>query len=139
MLTLVYGLHYTLHLLHFSFIFVLLAHLHVFRIWFYIISLNNSWDSYFRINLSFWTKGKMERKWRGNTTEENIAILSHFGIHKLSIYKNSWTNDTKKKVFFFYCNGKLDLMLKWRDGALICALIIIITSLQFFPIFLMCK
>ena len=37
---------------------------------------------------------------------------------------------TVRRMFFFYCNGKLDLMLKRKDGALY--VIIVITSLHFF-------
>ena len=36
-----------------------------------------------------WTKGKINRKSRRNITGKDIALLNHFGIYKLSIYKNS--------------------------------------------------
>ena len=50
----------------------------------------------------------------GNTTGKKMAILNHFGIYKLSIYKNSWKNGSKKNVFFYY-SEKLHLLLKMSD------------------------
>ena len=65
-----------------QFYFVPLAHLHVFNTWFYRISSNNVWGSYFKISLA------QRAISRGNTTGKNITIIIHFGIFKLSIYKN---------------------------------------------------
>ena len=87
MLTLLYGLHCTLDLLHFNLIFVILAHLHAFNTCYYRISSNKRLGLFFQ-NQS-WTKGEIEGKSRGNTAGENIAILNHFVIYKLSIYKNN--------------------------------------------------
>ena len=52
-LTLLYGLHCTFHLCHFYFIFVVLAHLHVFDNWHYGISSNDEREraSYSKINI----------------------------------------------------------------------------------------
>ena len=114
MLTLLYGLHCTFHLLRFNFTFVLLAHLYVFNTWYYCIFSNNTQDSYFKINL-----GQMAKS-RGNRAEVQrgkIALLNHFGMYELSIHKNSWKNDCKKNAFFY---RKRDLMLKRRNEAIIC-------------------
>ena len=121
MLTLFYGLHCTLQLLHFKFIFVLSAYLHVFNTWHYHISLNNIWGSYFKISL-----GK-RAKLRRNTTQKNIAVLNDFGIYKFYQYIKTDSNiEFKKKkkmsvkILHFY-------------------VIIVIASLHFFLIFLKYK
>ena len=50
---------------------------------------------------------EIERKYNG----ENIDTLNHFGIYKLSIYKNSWKNDCKKNV-------KEEGWILWKYGIL---------------------
>ena len=50
---------------------------------------------------------------------KDIAIQNHFDIYIKYRYTKTAEKVTVRRIFFFNCNRKLDLMLK-RDGAVIC-------------------
>ena len=60
--------------------------MHVFNIWYYRVSSNNTRGSYFKISLGQWAKSRGNRE---EVQRENIATLNHSGICNLSINKNS--------------------------------------------------
>ena len=85
-------------MLHFNFIFVLLAYLHVFNTWYYRVSSNNAWDFYFKTYLGQRTKSRGNREEK-NTTGKNIATLNHFGVYLLSTYKKAEKKNCNKNYF----------------------------------------
>ena len=85
-----------MYLLHWKFIFVFLAHLHLFNNWLYDIFSNNARDFNFKINLGW---RSLIPKLIGNLAGKNIAIINDFDLYKLSIYLNRWKNDNKENVF----------------------------------------
>ena len=73
---------------------------------------------------------------RGNTTVENIAVLNHFDIHKLSIYIKTTEEVTVRRMFF---STATENWIKHRGGGMECLfgkirhfyVTIVITSLYF--------
>ena len=116
MLTLFCGLHCTLQSFHFNFVSVLLAYLHVFNTWYYRISSSNTWWSYFKINLG--QKAKLRRNWK-EIQRGKILVYQIILVYINDQYIKTAHKITVRRMFFFYFNGKLDLMLKRRDGGAI--------------------
>lgn len=102
-----------LYLLDCKFFFVFLAYLYQFNNFYQCILSKNPRGSNSKQTLD---KGYLFQYWSEILREKillNITVLNHFGIYKSLLYKSSWKNENKEKIF---STATKNCAYCWREG-----------------------